>query len=263
MPLDIPSQAKATVVIPVYPGVDLLDVAGPFEMFYWTQALAVQVVAQHKGLITCGSGLTLYVDRTFAEAEPDAALWTPGGDPAALVAIMDDPKRTYLRFLQHQARQAPIVASVCEGALLLAAAGLLDGYSATTHWAFVPCLKDRFPKVKVVDDHPRFVRNRNRLTGAGISSGLDEALELVTILLGQAAAEDVQQTTEYFPAPPPSKPRSQRRVLVLSKVYNRARTMVSVAGLALHRIDLRSNSTLIMTEKQTAAPACLKVPESR
>jgi cyclohexyl-isocyanide hydratase len=202
MPQNARDRAKPTVVIPVYPGVDLLDVTGPFEMFYWTQALNVQVVAEHKGLITCGSGLTLYVDKTFAEAEPDAALWTPGGDPAALVAIMADPKQTYLRFLQGQARQAPIVASVCEGAILLAAAGLLDGYSATTHWAFVPCLKDRFPNVHVVDDHPRFVRDRNRLTGAGISSGLDEALELITILLGRAAAEDVQQTTEYFPHPP-------------------------------------------------------------
>ena len=202
MPSDTPTLPKATVVIPVYPGVDLLDVTGPFEMFYWTKALKVQVVAEHKGLITCGSGLTIYVDKTFAEADPGAALWIPCGDPGALVAIMEDPDQTYLGFLRKQADRAPIVASVCEGAMLLAAAGLLNGYSATTHWAFVPCLKARFPKVNVVGGHPRFVLDRKRLTGAGISAGLDEALELITILLGKAAAEDVQQTTEYFPQPP-------------------------------------------------------------
>jgi transcriptional regulator GlxA family with amidase domain len=193
---------KPTIVIPVYPGVDLLDVTGPFEMFFWTEALNVQVVAEHKGLITCGSGLTLYVDKTFADADPADALWTPGGDPGALVAIMNDPKETYLNFLRQQAEPPAIVASVCEGALLLAAAGLLDGYAATTHWAFVPCLRERFPRVKVAAGHPRFVQDRDRLTGAGISSGLDEALALITLLLGGAAAEDVQRTTEYYPDPP-------------------------------------------------------------
>jgi cyclohexyl-isocyanide hydratase len=67
---------------------------------------------------------------------------------------MGDPRRTYPDFLIRQAAQTPLVASVCEGALLLAAAGLLDGYEATTHWAFIPCLKERFPKVTVVEGHP-------------------------------------------------------------------------------------------------------------
>lgn len=69
-------------------------------------------------------------------------------------------------------KKARFVTSVCEGALLLAAAGLLDGYEATTHWAFIPCLKE-FPTVKVVEGNPRFVVDRNRVTGGGISSGLE------------------------------------------------------------------------------------------
>ena len=69
---------------------------------------------------------------------------------------------------------------MCEGAILLAASGLLDGYLMTTHWAFIPCLT-KFPKVKVAQGFPRFVLDRNRLTGGGISSGLDEAFKLVEL----------------------------------------------------------------------------------
>jgi transcriptional regulator GlxA family with amidase domain len=85
---------------------------------------------------------------------------------------------------------------------LLAAAGLLDGYKVTTHWAFIPCLLRHFPKVTVADGHPRFHRDRDRLTGGGISSGLDEALELIRLLQGEAAAQGVQQMTQYYPDPP-------------------------------------------------------------
>jgi transcriptional regulator GlxA family with amidase domain len=125
----------------------------------------------------------------------------PGGDPAALKRLMTDERRRYLDFLVRQSKAARIVASVCEGALLLAAAGLLDGYRATTHWAFVPCLK-RFSNVRVVRGHPRFVVDGNRLTGGGISSGLDEALALIEMLAGAEVAQSVQQTTQYYPRPP-------------------------------------------------------------
>lgn len=189
------------IVIPVYPGVDLLDVAGPLEMFHWAK-LDVVLTAETKGLVTTGAGVKLHVDTAFADAPASEVLWTPGGDPEALVAQMTDPRRTYLDFLDKQSQTARYVASVCEGALLLAAAGLLDGYAVTTHWAFIPCLLKRFPAVKVVDGHPRFHLDRNRLTGGGISSGLDEALELIRLLQGEAAAQSVQQTTQYYPDPP-------------------------------------------------------------
>jgi cyclohexyl-isocyanide hydratase len=115
---------------------------------------------------------------------------------------MGDPHRGYLDFLIQQSGHARYVCSVCEGALLLAAAGLLYGYTATTHWAFIPCLSERFPKVTVAPGHPRFCLDRNRLTGGGISAGLDEALELVTLLKGTVTAQSVQQTTQYYPRPP-------------------------------------------------------------
>jgi transcriptional regulator GlxA family with amidase domain len=202
--------AKATVVIPVYPGVNLLDVAGPMEMFSWARSpsgdrlLDVQVVAETAGLITCGNGFTIYAEATFDDAIPEATLWTPGGDPGALVAIMQDEKQTFINFLRKQAATAPIVASVCEGAMLLAHAHLLDGYCATTHWAFIPCFTAMFSEVRVARGYPRFQLDRNRLTGGGVSSGLDEALKLIEILFDEATAIGVQQSTQYYPEPPVS-----------------------------------------------------------
>jgi cyclohexyl-isocyanide hydratase len=106
------------------------------------------------------------------------------------------------------------VTSVCEGALLLAAAGLLDGYRATTHWAFIECLRayDKIHVVGSAGDLPRFVVDRGtnggavRVTGGGISSGFDEALEIVRLLAGEDTAKWVQQVTQYFPKPPVNAP---------------------------------------------------------
>jgi len=128
-------------------------------------------------------------------------LWVSGEDPAALKALMNDPGRTYLNFLRTVSDKARFVTSVCEGALLLAKAGLLDGYEATTHWAFIPCLK-KYPKVKIVEGCPRFVVDRNRVTGGGISSGLDEAFKLVELLSSYQVAQEVQRVTQYYPCPP-------------------------------------------------------------
>src|SRR5712691_828656 len=139
--------------IPVYEGVDLLDVAGPYEMLNWVTAPGLTVeavlVAETRREVTSRDGVTFRPHKSFRQAGQLDVLWVPGGDPAALKRLMTDERRRYLGFLVRQSKTARIVASVCEGALLLAAAGLLDGYRATTHWAFIPCLK-RFPKVRVV-----------------------------------------------------------------------------------------------------------------
>ena len=87
---------------------------------------------------------------------------------------------------------------------MLAAAGLLDGYTVTTHWAFIASLTGLFPNVSVAPDYPRYCLDRNRLTGGGVSSGLDEALELIQLTLGTAVAQQVQLTTQYYPQPPVS-----------------------------------------------------------
>ena len=171
--------------IPVYDQVDLLDVTGPHEMFGWmTRPKAdLRIIGEKGGAdVATRDGFTFKTTHGFDEIDTLDVLWVPGGDPAALKRLMSGP-RTYLDFLIRVSADARYVASVCEGALLLAKAGLLDGYEATTHWYFIPCLK-QFPKVKVVEGHPRFVVDRNRVTGGGISSGLDEALKIIELLGG-------------------------------------------------------------------------------
>jgi cyclohexyl-isocyanide hydratase len=195
--------------IPVYDGVDLLDVMGPYEMFKWASAPNVTIEVQLVGLtsrnVTTRDGVTFKPHTSFRQIERSGTqldvIWVPGGDPTALKRLMTDKTQRYLSFLITQSREAKFIASVCEGALLLAQAGLLDGFRATTHWAFIPCLK-RFPKICVVPGTPRFIIDGNRLTGGGISSGLDEALALIELLTSTEVAQSVQQNTQYYPDPP-------------------------------------------------------------
>jgi len=193
--------------IPIYSLVDLLDVAAPVEIFDTMKQNAPQLgveiylIAEDCEPVVSRSGVVLTPQKTFDEVPELDVLWVPGGDPAALNKIMGDPKSKYLDFLKTRSAKARYVTSVCEGAMLLAQAGLLDGYLATTHWAFIPCFK-RFPAIQVAEGYPRFVVDRNRVTGGGISSGLDEALKMVELLAGYEVAQSVQQFTQYYPCPP-------------------------------------------------------------
>lgn len=188
--------------IPVYDKVDLLDVAGPREVLSWMEPQAeIRLIARKPGPITTRDGLTLIAPHGFADTPELDVLWVPGGDLDGLKEIMTGNSRDYLEYFKSVSARAKYVCSVCEGALLLAQAGLFDGYEITTHWAFIPCLK-RFPNIRVAPGTPRFVLDRNRLTGGGISSGLDEALKLVELLSGTEAAQDVQRTMQYYPDPP-------------------------------------------------------------
>jgi cyclohexyl-isocyanide hydratase len=148
-----------------------------------------------------GAGMEFIPHKTFDMVPRVDLLWIPGGDPAALVVQMRNVN--YVSFIQSRSLRAQLVTSVCEGALLAANAGLLDGFEATTHWAFINCLRE-YPKVRVAPGYPRFVHSGNRVTGGGISSGLDEALYLVKIIAGDSVANQVQETLQYFPKPPTS-----------------------------------------------------------
>lgn len=221
---------RYAIVIPIYERVNLLDVAAPHEMFGWwssydcSREIDIVIAAETKGVVStfspsaqgkpAKSGLKIVAEATFAEIDKVDLLWVPGGAPDALLEQMKRP--TFMGFLNRAAQDASYVTSVCEGALLLAHAGLLDGFKATTHWAFLECLA-RYPRVQVVPDpkasqptFPRFVVDDHngtitkgiRVTGGGISSGLDESLELVCRIAGPDVAKVVQTTTQYFPKPP-------------------------------------------------------------
>ena len=194
--------------IPIYEGVNLLDVAGPLEMFYWAgqnSDLKSTLISPDGGAVTSINRVRFEAQASFAQTPALDILWVPGGEPGALQTIMKDPQSPYLQYLRKIAANAKWVCSVCEGALLLARAGLLDGHEATTHWYFTACLQS-FPRIKVDTTHQRFVvssnASGNRLTGGGISAGLDEALKLISLLFDDKSAEKVQITTQYFPRPP-------------------------------------------------------------
>lgn len=200
------------IVMPVYEGVDLMDVAGPYEFFSWLAGswkeknVTITLVAETCAPVKSRDKFLITPNQTFDYYRENNLqanmIWTPGGDPNALHVLMQ-PGTPYLNFLNEQAENADWVTSVCEGALLLAAAGLLNGYTATTHWYFIPCLAE-FKEITVAPGFPRFVRDRNRMTGGGISSGLDEALELIKLIAGTYWAEQVQLNTQYYPEPPVS-----------------------------------------------------------
>jgi transcriptional regulator GlxA family with amidase domain len=203
-------KPEFVIAIPVYRGVNLMDVAAPTEMFYtlneyWEEKqVKIYHVAVDRNVVATRDGTLLSPHRSFSELPAADLLWTPGGDLEALSRLMySDAGKPYLDYLRQIAERALWVTSVCEGALLLAQAGLLNGFKATTHWAFINCFRERFPEITVVEEgHPRFVVDRNRVTGAGISAGLDEALGLIEILAGKEAAVGVQLFTQYFPLPP-------------------------------------------------------------
>lgn len=192
--------------IPVYEDVDLLDVTGPFEIFSWVDQgknLKPVLLSEDGRPVQSGNGIRFEVHGSFASTPALDVLWVPGGTPEALQRMLPHPELPYFQYLRQVAQHSAWVCSVCEGALLLARAGLLAGHKATTHWAFEDCLA-KFEGVTVVPGHPRSVVSENRLTGGGISSGLDEALQLITLLFDEATAESVQVLTQYFPVPPVS-----------------------------------------------------------
>src|SRR5260370_32029293 len=120
---------------------------------------------------TSFEGVSILPRTTFDDCPQLDVIFAPGGsDPVAVLSIGHLGNNPYLDFLKRQAEKAQLICSVCTGALLLGGAGLLDGHTVTTHWAFKEVLK-LFP-CHVVDDYRRYVQSGNRITGAGISSGL-------------------------------------------------------------------------------------------
>lgn len=197
--------------IPVYDGVDLMDVAAPFEFFNWMAEIeptvipgarkrVVKLVSVDGPSVKTRDGLSLGSDLAgLDDAGAFDLLWVPGGDPDRLQELMLDA--VFMNFLRRQSETAQYTTSVCEGALLLAAAGLLNGYKATTHWAFIACLK-LFPDIDVAAGYPRHVIDRDRVTGGGISSGMDEALAIIALISNDTVARKVQLSVQYNPRPP-------------------------------------------------------------
>jgi cyclohexyl-isocyanide hydratase len=202
----VKTDAKINLGIPLYPTFDSLDVLGPLQVFSYAPNISVSLIAATLDAVTSLEGVRILPDLTFdCFADPESAnldvLFVPGG--ADIVSpLQQGPlgQNEFLDFLVSQAQHAQLVCSVCTGALLLGAAGLLDGHVATTHWTQLGTLQ-LFP-CTVAAGYPRYVYSGNRITGGGISSGIDEAFYIVSLLSGVEAAKECQLKMQYRPEPP-------------------------------------------------------------
>jgi len=180
--------------IVLYPDVMALDAIGPFEVLARLPGAATHFVAGTAGEVPAQYGLRLVADCSFETCPPLDLLCVPGGT-GQIAAAEDAPT---LAFLHRQAEGAQWVTAVCTGSLLLGAAGLLRGYRATTHWRFLECLAG-FGAMPVRE---RVVEDRNRITAAGVSAGLDMGLHLAARIAGERVAQTIQLQLEYDPQPP-------------------------------------------------------------
>jgi cyclohexyl-isocyanide hydratase len=177
-----------------FPTVQQLDLTAPYEVFASIPGARVHLIWKDRSAITSATGLVLSPTMTFAECPALDVLCVPGG--RGINALLQDSE--VLGFLRTQAAQARYVTSVCTGSLVLAAAGLLKGRRATTHWAS----HDFLGKLGAVPAHGRVVRDGNLFTAGGVTAGIDLGLTVVAELLGEQQAQAIQLALEYAPAPP-------------------------------------------------------------
>jgi cyclohexyl-isocyanide hydratase len=187
---------KLTIAMLTYPGMYLQDLVGPLTMFEALMNRDIHLVWKNKEPMKAGSLVTITPTKTFQEC-PDKldVLFVPGGLPGTQQMMEDDE---VLNFLAEKGKTAKYVTSVCTGALVLAAAGLLKGYKATSYWNTLETLK----VFGAIPTEGRVVVDRNRVTGGGVTAGLDFGLALVAKLRNQTYAEAVQLYVEYNPQPP-------------------------------------------------------------
>jgi transcriptional regulator GlxA family with amidase domain len=188
-------MAEKTIHLLVFPGVTILDLVGPLAVLEnLPPPYRTVTVGERAAPMPTESGLQVVPQAAIADAGHAFACIVPGG-PGALAAMVSEPLQSYVRA---QAAIAEIVGSVCTGALVLAAAGLLEGRRATTHWAYAAELQ----KLGARYVRQRWVEDGNIITAAGVSAGIDMALMLAARFTDRATAQRIQLGIEYDPHPP-------------------------------------------------------------
>jgi cyclohexyl-isocyanide hydratase len=178
----------------IFPRLTQLDMTGPYEVLARLPDTAVELVARTREPVTTDRGMQIMPTTTYAECPPLDVVMVPGGPGQQ--DLMEDEEA--LGFLRRQAAGAKFVTSVCTGSLVLAAAGLLKGRRATCHWAAI----DNLALMGAIPTRDRVVVDGNVVTGAGVASGIDFALQLAAILESEQVAREIQLQIEYDPDPP-------------------------------------------------------------
>ncbi|HSH99586.1 MAG TPA: DJ-1/PfpI family protein [Reyranella sp.] len=178
----------------IYPNLTQLDATGPAQVLARVPGATVHMIWKTRDPIPTDAGFSIVPNTTFADCPRLDVICVPGG--GGQVALMTDPET--LDFLRRQAATARYVTSVCTGSLVLGAAGLLKGYRSACHWAWREMLSD-FGAIPVAE---RVVRDRNRISGGGVTAGIDFGLTVAAELAGEEVAKSIQLVLEYDPQPP-------------------------------------------------------------
>ena len=190
---------QKTVAFVLYPGLTLLDLVGPLQVFASLRQFNNQyrpvVVAERLEPMATDGPLKVIADHTFDQVPDPEVVLVPGGGAPTIKTMGNQVVGDYLR---QAAETVPVVGSVCTGALVLAAAGLLEGRQATTHWAYHRLLE----RLGATYLPQRWVEDGKFITSAGVSAGIDMALALVARLTDEPTARMVQVAIEYDPHPP-------------------------------------------------------------
>lgn len=191
-----------TVGILIFDDVEVLDFAGPFEVFSVARYVGehnqgkklfqVVTIAQTQKIVSATGGLLIKPTATTDNHPPLDILIVPGGWGTR----KERTNIQIINWITTQNKNTKITASVCTGAFLLAESGLLDGKQATTHWNSIPLMKQRYPKVTVTDNK-RFIDEGHIITSAGISAGIDMSLSIVSRIYGEEVAKWTAKRMEY------------------------------------------------------------------
>jgi cyclohexyl-isocyanide hydratase len=178
----------------VFPQITQLDFTGPLQVFTRVPGAKVHLIWKRLEPVQSDTVLTVMPTTTLGDCPQLDVICVPGG--YGTDELMNDDE--VLEFLRKQARDARYVTSVCTGSTVLGAAGLLKGYRASTHWSAI----DSLSLLGATPARERVCIDRNRITGGGVTAGIDMALTLVSRLVDRATAEGIQLGIEYNPAPP-------------------------------------------------------------
>ncbi len=187
-------SAPLQIGLVLFPKLTQLDLTGPLQVFSSVPGAKVHLIWKRVEPVASDSVMTLMPTTTFGDCPQLDVICVPGG--IGTDDMVNDAEM--LAFVRAQAEHAQYVTSVCTGSLVLGAAGLLKGYRATTHWSAM----DHLAPFGAIPTKTRVCVDRNRITGGGVTAGIDFALTLVSLLIDRRTAEAIQLRLEYNPAPP-------------------------------------------------------------
>ena len=179
----------------IFPELTQLDFTGPQQVLARLPQSVMRIIAKSASPVPSDSGLSLVPTHTFENCPRLDLICVPGGSTGVVRAMGD---RETIEFIRRKSTSAKYVTSVCTGAFILGAAGLLKGRRATTHWAFTELL----PLVGATYEKARIVKDGNVITAGGVTSGIDFGLNMVADIAGETAAQAIQLGLEYDPDPP-------------------------------------------------------------